>query len=116
MISELAARAFAARDVAHRQHWATKSYAEHMALGVFYDAVITAVDALVENYQGLYGKIDTFQVETRPVKDIAAYLQDEADWIEANRDEIAQGSASIGNLVDGLTSIYTKTVYLLGLK
>jgi hypothetical protein len=116
MITELAARTFAARDVAHREHWKTKSYAAHVALGGFYDGVIDAIDAIVEAYQGQYGNIDPFDVQTEKVSDILEYLVEEMDWIDANRDEIANGSANIGNLIDSLSAVYTKTIFLLGLK
>ena len=117
MISELAQRAFQARNITHRAHWATKSYAVHCALGAFYDDVISAVDAIVEEYQGMYStRIEPFLVKDIDVKDLSAYLTSEADWFEENRDAIAQGSSSISNLIDNLTSVYTKTVFLLSLK
>lgn len=116
MISELVSRVFQARNVAHVHHWQTKSYAQHMALGAFYDGVIDAIDTIVENYIGMYGSFKPETVADNAIEDISAYLQDEADWIELNRDEISQGSSSIGNLIDNLTSVYTKTVYLLQLK
>ena len=116
MISELAAKAFASRDIAHREHWKTTSYAAHVALGAFYDDVIESIDAIIENYQGMYGKIDHFEVETEKVTDIAEYLTECADWIESNRSELCQGSESIGSQIDILTSVYTRTVFLLGMK
>ena len=116
MISELAARTFAARDIAHREHWATKNYAAHVALGSFYDEVITAVDAIIEAYQGQYGAIDYFEVKTSRESNMAKFLTEECDWIEENRSEIANGSACIENLIDALTQVYCRTIFLLGLK
>ena len=116
MISELAARVFAARDIAHREHWASKSYAAHIALGSFYDDVIEAVDSVIENYQGMFGPIDSFEVKAERVSDIRAYLIQEADWLESNLDELSQGSQSISNLIQTLISVYTRTIFLLGLK
>ena len=117
MIEELVARVFVDRNDAHKQHWVTKSYAEHVALGGFYDDVIEAIDSLVENFIGLYGSIDLSQTAEAPeVGSIREQLQDTADWIEANRDEICQGSSNIGNLVDAVSAVYTKTIFLLGLK
>lgn len=116
MINELIGRVFAARNRAHTEHWKTTSYAAHMALGAFYDGVIDALDALVENYQGLYGSVTPETSSTAPGGDIPGYLQDEADWIESHRDEISNGSDCIGNLVDALTACYTKTIYLLTLR
>lgn len=116
MISELCSRVLAARDITHREHWACKSYAAHCAFGAFYSDVTDALDAVVENYQGLYGKIDTFEVKTHECSNIVKYLTDEADWIESHTDEISSGSPSIANLIQTLTSTYTKCIYLLGLK
>ena len=39
MIDGLIASVFAARNQAHIEHWNTKSYAEHAALGDFYDEI-----------------------------------------------------------------------------
>ncbi len=116
MITELASRTLQARDAAHRQHWASKSYAEHIALNGFYDDVTEAVDAVVECYQGVFGDIDHFEVTTEPVDNIRAYLSDEMDWIASNRDIIAQGSENVGALIDNLSAIYSKAVFLLGMK
>jgi ERCC4-related helicase len=116
MISELASRTLAAANIAHREHWKTDSYAAHVALGSFYSGATDAIDNIIESYQGLYGKIEDFEVKTEQVDDIVEFLSDEADWIDVNRDEITQGSANLGNLIDTLSCVYTKTIFLLGLK
>lgn len=113
LIEELAARVFAARDVAHRAHWRTGSYAAHMALGSFYEDVIDDIDHVVECYQGQFGLIEAFDVKTGPVASVAAWLSDEADWIAQNRDGIANGSQAVANLLDGLVGTYRTTVYKL---
>lgn len=112
-IEQLAARVFSARDVAHRAHWRTGSYSAHMALGAFYDGAIEAVDAVVECYQGRFGLIGAFDVSTEAVPDVAAYLADEAEWLQSARDEIAAGSTPVQNLIDALIEIYLTTVYKL---
>jgi hypothetical protein len=50
------------------------------------------------------------------VDDIRAHLADRADWIESNRDLIAQNSESLGALVDNLVTVYTHAVYMLRFK
>ena len=57
MIEELVARVFKTRNQAHLSHWKTKSFAEHQALGSFYDDVIDTLDKLVEATQGSKGII-----------------------------------------------------------
>lgn len=117
MINELIQKVFATRDAAHRKHWKTKSFAEHSALSAFYQDVIEAIDSLVENYIGMFGQFDMPAISSNySPEDMVAHLQEEADWIETNRDEICGDSASIGNLVDNLTTVYTKTIFLLRLK
>lgn len=113
MIEELVSRTFATRDVAHREHLRSRSYSQHMALGDFYDALVGQIDEIVECYQGEFGLIGDFQVETSPVGNITAWLQAEMDWLASNRDALAAGSASIANLLDGLVAIYQRAIYKL---
>lgn len=113
LIDELASRVFAARDVAHRAHWATKSYSEHMALGAFYDDVIENIDAIVEAYQGEHGLIGNFSVVVPAVSNVVGYLKREAEWIADNRTAISQGCTMIQNLIDGLSETYRTTIYKL---
>ena len=112
-IQDLAARVFVARDVVHREHWKTSSFSQHMALGAFYDDVIESVDEIVECYQGEFGLIGDFSVETPSVFQITPWLQSEMAWIQENVVTIANGSASIRNLLDGLVAIYQRTIYKL---
>jgi hypothetical protein len=114
-LEQLAARVFAARNITHRAHWAAKgagSYAEHIALGEFYDGVIDAIDSIIEVDQGMYGLIADFTVEDSKPTDMAKYLRDEGAWIEANRANFSKCSAVL-NLIDGLSAIYLRTSYKL---
>lgn len=52
LIGRLIAIMFLSRDVAHREHLRTQSYAQHMALGSFYEGIIDRADAIAEAYQG----------------------------------------------------------------
>ncbi|HLP99211.1 MAG TPA: hypothetical protein VK149_12290 [Sideroxyarcus sp.] len=126
MIEQLVPRVFAIRDMAHKAHWRTGSDAQHRALGEFYDAVIPAIDAVVEMHQGMFGLIepdDKAELPTDFVRSgppgthyptmIAQTFRDEADWIETNRELLSSGVGAIGNLLDGLTGIYLKAAYKL---
>lgn len=113
-IEALAARAFAARDIAHRAHWSTASYSAHMALEGFYTDVVSAIDEIVEVYQGTFGLIGPFQVDTDDIgAGVVDYLAAEVEWIEANRDAIAGGSRAVENLIDGLCAVYRRALYKL---
>ena len=62
MIEELISKVFCTRNCAHLAHWKSDSYAEHTALGEFYDSVIDIIDNFVEVYQGNYTKIKTVKL------------------------------------------------------
>lgn len=47
---------FNARNEAHRIHLDTESYAQHMALGNFYDSIIDLADSFAEAVKGKHGK------------------------------------------------------------
>jgi hypothetical protein len=113
MIEELASRVFAARDAAHRAHWRTGSFAQHMALEEFYEGVIEGIDEIIEVHQGVNGLIDQFSVEVPPISNIAAWVQAEADWIAENRDLAAACNDAVRNLIDGLGAIYRRAIYRL---
>lgn len=114
MIDELASRCFATRDAAHRAHWATKSYAEHMALGDFYEALPDAVDELIECYQGQFGLVGDFTVDL-PLGGggIIARLRDDVDWLQATRDDVCKEDNAILNLHDAIVGLYLRTLYKL---
>ena len=44
MIEELIGKIFCTRNKTHVAHWKTKSYAQHKALGGFYEGVIDLID------------------------------------------------------------------------
>lgn len=113
MIEELVGRVFAARNIAHLQRLTTTSYAQREHLGHFYQDVVKALDELVECYQGQFAPLGDVEILTPDVSDVAAYLREEGDWIESNRDEIAGDSQSVASLVDALVCVYTRTVYKL---
>lgn len=113
MIEQLVSRVFTARDITHREHLRSRSYAQHVALGDFYTAVIEQIDSLVESYQGQFGLLGDYQVETTPVVNITTWLLAEMDWIEVNRTDLANGSTSIENQIDGLLETYQRTIYKL---
>jgi len=113
MINELIGRVFAARDITHRAHWRTSSFAQHTALGEFYEALPDQIDTIVETYQGLGTLVDPDIIKADDAPDLLNWLKDEADWIEANRELISIGSNSLSNLVDGLTATYLHVIYKL---
>jgi hypothetical protein len=54
-------------------HWQTKSYAEHKALGRAYDEFSGLIDEFIEVFMGKYGRIESregFKIELSNYKDL----------------------------------------------
>jgi len=111
-IEELISRVFQARNIAHREHLKTDSYAKHMALGQFYDDVIESIDEIIEVHQGRHELIGDFIVKDQLPKNVTAYLIAEAAWIENTRNSFDTCPAVL-NLIDGLAAVYLRAVYKL---
>ena len=113
-IVELIERVFTTRNLVHFAHWGTKSYASHMALGELYDAIVEQVDDIVETYQGEFGLLEGLCTEkAEATEDILSVIKGDADWLKANRSQIANGSKPIENELDTLTGCYNKIIYKL---
>lgn len=113
MIETLVARVLATRNASHLAHWATASYAQHVALNEFYDAVLDAIDELVECYQGTHGKIGKVDIETVAYANMVGVLADDLSFINENRNAIADGEPALINLIDTLSNVYEKALYKL---
>lgn len=116
MIEEFIARMLAIRDASHVAHWAAKgpgSYAQHVALGEFYDGLIDLLDNYVETYQGYFGLIG----EVKPLpyyrKDIIKQIQAEAKWLGENCDGVCQENQALENLYQEIEGLFAKTYYKL---
>lgn len=113
MLEQLVQRVFQTRDIAHREHWRTRSYAAHVALG-FYEDIIETIDSIVETAQGEGKLIGTFEVTVPKMPpEILPYLKKEVAWIEENRADIADGCTAIENLIDSLIQHYRTAIYKL---
>ena len=98
-------------------HWGTESYAEHNAYEVTFDSVNGGLDALVESYQGYYGRlnfgskcdfISFADVETN------SWLGSMLECLTTLRNEFQE--SDLQNLADELIASVSKLKYLLTLK
>lgn len=114
MIEELISRVFKARNQAHLSHWKTKSYAEHQALGSFYDDLIDMIDKLVEACQGSKGIIGHVDLSCKDESvDIIKCLIEDANWISKNRAKLGHGVPALENILDEIVALYLATLYKL---
>lgn len=103
------------RDLAHRAHWKTPSYAEHMALAGFYEGVVDLVDTFVESFQGQYNQLLEVPLADNEFDgEIADVLEQQMAWIQDHRDQIVPGKeTSLLNMLDSIIGIYQTTLYKL---
>lgn len=128
--AELVARCFAARTTAHCNHLTTTSYAQHVALGDFYDAIASAADEFVECHMGVFGKLDSkdFPAIRLTLGDPVQSLTDLRTWIAANREECCEAyedkdtdqaesndvdCTELANLIDNILAVIDKGLYKL---
>lgn len=113
MIEELVARVFSTRNAVHLAHWRTKSFAEHKALGKFYEGLISKIDNIVEMHQGANGLIDNVDSQPLVGKDLIRHLTEESKWIDDNREALSGDICAIENALDDLAGLYLSTIYKL---
>lgn len=97
----------------HILHWQTKSFAEHMALGEFYEAFPDLIDALVEATQGVTGEIIQFPADYYPpAEDGLTELLELREFFVENRDVMPK-DREIQNLLDAVGDQIDSTLYKL---
>lgn len=98
-------------------HWGTESYSQHNAYGMTYDSVSDGLDALVESYQGYYGRIDFGNsCEFISFSDVEpnSWLKSMMECLTTLRENLKE--SDLQNMIDELISDVSKLMYLLTLK
>ena len=97
----------------HLLHWSSKSFAQHTALGEFYDSLQDLTDDVVEAYMGKYGQIMDFPDAYAPPKsDPVEELEEFSDNVKQLRDKLPQDS-ELQNLIDSIAELCDSTLYKL---
>ena len=104
---------FATRNIAHISHWKTKKCAEHIALGDFYEEVITLLDDVVECYQGMFGLIDIEECPQCDTEDILDVMLSDLLFISSNREKLSKKHPALDNKLQEMEALYMRTIYKL---
>jgi hypothetical protein len=116
MFKRLIAVLFLSRDVAHREHLRTTSYAQHVALGSFYDELVDLTDGLVEMYQGRNGIVEGIPLlkDNEVSGEPADMLEQHLKFVETNRyTAVDKTDSAIQNHIDTIVGLYLTTLYKL---
>lgn len=114
MTEKIIAIMFLCRDLAHREHLRTSSYATHVALSTFYGDVIDLADRLAEACQGRHGILKEIPLLANDTgkTEIVSVLQSMLDTIEKLRSDIGEDSA-LQAIIDDIVELYLSTLYKL---
>ena len=97
----------------HILHLQSTSYAQHMALGTFYEELDELTDNLIEAVQGLTGEIVQYPADYyAPAATAMDELEDLGEYVKEGRKTLPQAS-EIQNIVDEIAALIDSTCYKL---
>ena len=120
MFEKIISTLMASRDQAHIFHWQTTgegSFAAHLALNAYYDAIPDLTDTLVESYQGKHGiitgytSVDEFNEYDRTT--VVKYFKGLAMFVERAYAKLPQEDTYILNQIDNVKELIYSTIYKL---
>lgn len=111
------------RDQAHIFHWQTKSFAQHEALGEFYEGFIEMADELAETIMGKRGRFSmgtlgaTITLEDYSDIALQGYITECCNFFEEEITTIIspEENDAIYNIVDDIKTALNKIKYLITL-
>ena len=109
---EFIAQSFALRTAMHLAHLTTQSYAQHMALGDFYEGLTDLVDRYAEAYQGLEARITSFP-GVKPPTGAPVDLLD--DYLQTLKDEFDEdpGSQALTSILADIEELTARAIFKL---
>lgn len=101
------------RAAAHLLHLSTRSYAQHVALGDFYEGLEPLIDTYAEVYMGLEKRQDTWPRVSLPAADGPVQLV--SDYLELVQEEQKEDheSEALKNILASLEELTARTLYKL---
>ena len=100
-------------------HWQTSSFAEHEALGEFYEGFNDLMDKFIESYQGCYGRMMMgCDMEVKPYTLDApiTFLEEFKSYISGGARMLVIGNPALTNILDEINGLVDQTIYRLTFK
>jgi len=96
-----------------KKHLKTDKYSDHMALDEFYKDIVELVDTLIENYQGVEGKVENLKnlMDGEEMGTIE-YLEELREFVKDGQKEFLKDS-ELKSDVDSILSLIDSTLYKL---
>ena len=97
----------------HLLHLQSRSYSQHQALGIYYDAVVDLIDSLIEAYQGKNQTIVEYpNTYMPPANDALTELKNISAYVQANRGVVGSDT-ELQNISDEIQALIDSTIYKL---
>ena len=95
-----------------RKHLKTSKYSKHMALDEFYKEMPEMVDKLIEDYQGINGKVEEYKnVFDAEEMDALEYLETLRDFVKQGRKDFIEVETSLESDVDDILGFVNSIIY-----
>ncbi len=106
------AEGLAVRTAAHLLHLSSASYAQHMALGEFYEGLGDLIDKYAEVCMGLEDRVKTWPTVPNPIDTPIDLL---SDFLASVKEEMREdrGSQSLMNILAEIEELTARTLYKL---
>lgn len=112
-LKEIISSLLHSRNQIHVFHLQTESYAQHKALGDFYDEIGDLIDGIVESYQGKHGIIKGYSSDKiedyKSSEQVISYLEKIDLVLEKNRKSVKE--SYIQNQIDEVQTLLYSTIY-----
>ena len=105
-------RLLMAAPVIHMLHLQTDSYAKHIALNSLYDSLPGDVDTIAEEFQGMYGIIQSYGTYAPFNASPIAFVEELLSYVNSKRSCMGP-SSSIQSNIDVLTTSLKSCLYKL---
>ena len=113
---DFAGRLLMSAPIIHILHLQTTSYSAHKALNKLYDSLPDDADTIIEEFQGTYGLIPSYDTYAPYNPNPVMYVEDLLSFVRQNRDAMGPCSSIQSNIDILVTSIKSCLYKLKNLK
>lgn len=111
-VGDFIGRLLMSAPILHMLHLQTDSYAKHIALGDLYESLPDDVDLVIEEFQGCYGIVQSYNTYVAYTANPVIFVEDLLTFTKKHRDCMGP-SSSINSSIDIVVTSIAKTLYKL---
>lgn len=111
-VGDFAGKLLMSAPIVHMLHLQTDSYAKHKALNKLYDSLPDDADTIIEEFQGVYGVIPSYDTYVSYTANPVIFVEDLLTYVNKNRGCMGPASSTQSN-IDILTTSLKSCLYKL---